>query len=469
MNEGPRLNSLRPGAPASRAVALLTAVAVAVAAGPVRAQGQQGLPLIRDAEIEQLLREYTAPILRVAGLAQQNIRVVIINDRVFNAFVADGRRIFVNTGALMDAKTPNEVIGVFAHETGHIAGGHLARLREEIANAQTSSIIALLVGVGALVATARSGNGSIGAAAVTGPQSMIQRSVLSYVRQQEEQADKAGIKFLNATGQSAKGMYITFKRFADQMLVSSQYIDPYLQTHPMPKERVAALEELVKSSPYWDRKDPPELQLRHDMMRAKLSGFMERPDTVMRRYPPTDLSLPARYARAISAYRHADLRAALVQIEGLIQAQPHNAYFYELKGQALLENARPLEAVGALRHAAALAPDAVLIRILLAQAMVATNDRKLAEEAIPLLRVAMTREPDIPETYSHLAMAYGLKGDIAEADLASAQAAFARGDMKTAKELATRAKTRFPTGSPGWVKADDIVSLKMPTTARRPN
>src|SRR5205085_11134266 len=126
--------------------------------------------------------------------------VVIINDRAFNAFVADGRRIFVNTGALMDAKTPNEVIGVFAHETGHIAGGHLARLREEIANAQTSSIIALLVGVGALVATSRSGNGSIGAAAVTAPQSMIQRSVLSYVRQQEEQADKAGVKFLNATG-----------------------------------------------------------------------------------------------------------------------------------------------------------------------------------------------------------------------------------------------------------------------------
>jgi predicted Zn-dependent protease len=468
MNEGPRLNSLRPGAPASRALALLTAAAVAISAGPARAEGQQGLPLIRDAEIEQLLREYTAPILKAAGLAQQNVRVVIINDRAFNAFVADGRRIFVNTGTLMDAKTPNEVIGVFAHETGHIAGGHLARLREELANAQTSSIIALLIGVGAIVAGGRSGNGSqIGAAAIAGPQNMIQRSLLSYVRQQEEQADKAGVKFLNATGQSAKGMWVTFKRFADQMLVSSQFMDPYLQTHPMPKERVAALEELVKTSPYWDRKDPPELQLRHDLMRAKLSGFMERADTVMRRYPPTDLSLPARYARAIAAYRHSDLRTALVQIDALIQAQPHNPYFHELKGQALLDNARPLEAVAALRHAAALAPDSVLIRILLGQAMVATNDRRIAEEAIPLLRVAMTREPEVPETYTQLAMAYGLKGDIAEADLASAQAAFARGDMKTAKELAARAKTRFPTGSPGWVKADDIVSVKM-STARRP-
>jgi predicted Zn-dependent protease len=107
---------------------------------PASAQDpQKGLPIIRDAEIEQLLRDYTQPILRVAGLAQQNIRVVIINDRAFNAFVADGRRIFVNVGALMEAKTPNEIIGVFAHETGHIAGGHLARMREEIARAETSA------------------------------------------------------------------------------------------------------------------------------------------------------------------------------------------------------------------------------------------------------------------------------------------------------------------------------------------
>jgi predicted Zn-dependent protease len=280
----------------------LTALAVATAAGPARSQG---LPIIRDSEAEQLLREYTAPILRAAGLAQQNVRVVIINDRAFNAFVADGRRIFVNVGALMESKTPNQVIGVFAHETGHIAGGHLARLRDELANAQTSSIIAMLLGVGAMVAGSRgggSGNASqIGMAAALGPQSMIQRSVLGYVRAQEEQADKAGVKFLNATGQSAKGMYETFKRFAEQVIVSAQYTDPYLQTHPMPKERMAALEELVKGSPYWDRKDPPELQLRHDLMRAKLSGFIERPETVVRRYPLTDTTLPARYARAIVA------------------------------------------------------------------------------------------------------------------------------------------------------------------------
>jgi predicted Zn-dependent protease len=465
---------MRPTGLASRAIAVLTAVvlALALAAAPARAQNRSnaGLPIIRDAEIEQLLREYTASILRAAGLAQQNIHVVIINDRTFNAFVADGKRIFINVGALMDAKTPNEVIGVLAHESGHIAGGHLARLRQELANAQTSSIIAMLLGIGAVVAGSRSGSANtseIGMAAISVPQSALQRTLLAYVRAQEEQADRAGVKFLAATGQSAKGMYDTFKRLADQFLVSSQYMDPYLQTHPMPKERVAALEELAKTSPHWEKKDPPELQLRHDMMRAKLAGFIDRPETVLRRYPLADTTLPARYARAIAAYRFSDVRGAVAQIDRLIQTQPNNPYFLELKGQALLESGRPAEAVGPLRRAASLASNATLIRIMFAQALIATEDRKNAEEAIPILRTAVSREPDVPEAYSQLAMAYGRKGDLAEADLASAQAAFARGDFKTARELAARAKLRLPTGSPGWVRADDIVSYKPPANALR--
>jgi predicted Zn-dependent protease len=453
---------------------LVTAFALALAGLPLRvqAQGPRGLPLIRDAEIEQLLREYTAPVLRAAGLAQQNVHVVIINDRAFNAFVVDGKRIFVNVGALLDAKTPNEIIGVLAHETGHIAGGHLARLRDELRNAQTAAIIAMLIGVGATLAGSKYGGnsnaGSIGMAAMNAPQSVIERTLLSYVRAQEEQADKAGVKFLTATGQSPKGMYETFKRFADKIEFQTKFIDPYLQTHPMPKERMEALAEIAKTSPYWDKKDPPELQARHDMMRAKLSGYLERPDTVARRYPASDTSLPARYARAISAYRYGDVHSALGQIDALIQGHPTNPYFHEVKGQALLEGGHPAEAVGPLRRAAALAPSATLIRIMLAQALVATNDAKSAEEAIPLLRTAVTREPDMADGYSQLAMAYGRKGDLAEADLAAAQAAFASGDYRTARDLATRAKTRFPTGSPGWVRADDIVTYK-PPPGTRPN
>lgn len=447
-------------AKALTALATSAAIALSSVAAPAQAQrAQRGPPTIRDAEIEQLLREYSAPILRAANLSRQNINIVIINDMSFNAFVMDGRRIFVNTGALLDSKTPNQIIGVLAHETGHIAGGHLARMREQMAQAQTQMIIAMLLGLGAVAAGSRSA-GPGAAAAITAPQEAIRRTLLSYVRQQEESADRAAVRFLTATNQSARGMAETFKRFAENSLFASRGADPYAQSHPMPADRVSALEELARASPMWDKKDDPALQLRHDMMRAKISGFMERPDTVLRRYPQNDASLPARYARAIASYRHGDPHAALAQIDALIQAQPNNPYFHELRGQALLEGGRPAEAIAPLRRAVQLSSGAPLIQMLLGQALVASNNPAYADEAIRILRTALVREPEAPIGYSQIAMAYGRKGDYAQADLASAQAAYLRGDTKTARELAARAKTRFPVGSPGWVKADDIVSTK---------
>jgi predicted Zn-dependent protease len=451
---------------ASALTALTTAAALALA--PVSAafaEQEKGPRVIRDTESEQLLREYTRPILRAAGLEKQNIQVVILNESAFNAFVADGRRIFVNYGAMMQSETPNQIIGVLAHETGHLAGGHLAKMREQMSRAQTQMIIAMLLGAGAMVAGARSGNSNsglanAGAAAISGPQEMIRRTLISYVRQQEENADRAGVKFLTANGQSARGMYETFKRFTNDVLFAAHGADPYLQSHPMPAERVAALEEMARSSPYWDKKDDAALQLRHDMARAKISAFMERQDTVYRRYPISSDTLPSRYAHAIATYLHGDLRSALVQIDGLIQLQPNNAYFHELRGQALLEGGKPAEAIVPLRKAVQLSNNAPLIEMLLGQALVGTTNKAYTEEAISILRAAVARETEAPIGYTQLAMAYGRKGDYAEADLASAQAAYLRGDNKTARELASRAKTRFAVGTPGWVKADDIVAAR---------
>jgi len=457
------LRKTTSGLTAAAVAAALAIAPVLTPVAPARAQENKGPAILRDTESEQLLREYTRPILRAAGLEKQNIQMVIINDSSFNAFVADGRRIFVNYGAIMQSETPNQLIGVLAHETGHLAGGHLSKLREQLAQAQTQMIIAMLLGAGAMVAGAAGGGSGLanaGAAAVTGPQEMIRRSLLSYQRQQEENADRAGVKFLTATGQSPKGMYETFKRFTSESLFAARGADPYLQSHPMPADRVASLEELARASPYWDKKDDPALQMRHDMMRAKISAFMERQDTVYRRYPLSNTSLPGRYARAIATYLHGDLNNALTQIDGLIQAQPNNAYFYELRGQALLEGGRPNDAIAPLHKALALSNNAPLIEMLLGQALVATDNKAHTDEAIAILRAAVSRESEAPLGYAQLAMAYGRKGDYAEADLASAQAAYLRGDNKTARDLASRAKTRFAVGTPGWVKADDIVSAK---------
>jgi predicted Zn-dependent protease len=447
--------------------AVATAIALTLAPLAAHAEEEKGPLFLRDAETEQLLREYTRPILRAAGLEKQNIQVVIINDQVFNAFVADGRRIFVNFGAIMQSQAPNQLIGVLAHETGHLAGGHLAKMREQIAHAQTSMIIAMLLGAGAVVAGARSNstNGSltnVGAAAIAAPQELIHNSLLAYQRSQEENADRAGVKFLSATGQSAKGMYDTFKRFSDESLFAAHNADPYMQSHPMPVERVAALEEIAHSSPYWDKKDDPTLQARHDMVRAKISAFLERQDTVYRRYPLSDTSLPGRYAHAIATYRHGDLRNALTQIDALLQMQPANPYFYELRGQALLEGGKPADAIAPLRKAVQLSGNNALIEMLLGQALVATDNAAYSAEAIQILKAAVGRETEAPLGYQQLAMAYARKGDYAEADLASAQAAYLRGDNKTARDLASRAKTRFAIGTPGWVKADDIVTSKPP-------
>src|SRR5258707_7446222 len=192
-------------------------------------------------------------------------------------------------------------------------------------------IIAMLLGAGAMVAGARGGgsNGltNAGAADFSAAGEMIRRNLLSYVRQQEENADKAGVKFLTATGQSPRGMYETFKRFTDESLFAARGADPYVQSHPMPAERVRALEELARSSPYWDKKDDAALQLRHDMVRAKISAFMERQDTVYRRYPMSNTSMSAPYAHAITTYLHGDLPTALPKIAAFIALHPGNPDF----------------------------------------------------------------------------------------------------------------------------------------------
>jgi Zn-dependent protease with chaperone function len=292
-----------------RLARVFTACGVALA--PFAAGAQEPtrkLPIVRDAEAEQLLRDYAQPIFRAAGLNARAPEVILINEQTFNAFVAGGHRIFINVGALMEADTPNEIVGVLAHETGHIAGGHMARLREQIGNAKILSVAGMLLGAGAVAGAARSGdrvgNAGTGAmGALTGPQELIRRSLLSYQRSEERAADQSAVRYLKATGQSPKGMLTTFRRFSDAAIFRSNALDPYLVSHPLPAERIAQLETLAKHSPHYETKDPPALQARHDMVRAKLYGFVARPETVMRRYPARDTSAPARYARAIVAYR----------------------------------------------------------------------------------------------------------------------------------------------------------------------
>ena len=420
------------------------------------------IPLIRDAEIEGLLRLYSKPIFKAAGLNPAAVHVYIIRNDKINAFVANGQRLFVHTGLLMRTKTPNELIGVMAHETGHIAGGHLARMGSELDKASVKSIIGMLVGVAAIVggqATGQEGASRAGQGIMLGTQGMAQRGFLAYQRDMEASADNAALKFLKATGQSAKGMLTLFQLLANESLASTADQDPYLFSHPMPLERIRNLELAAKSSPYFETLDPPQLVLRHQLMQAKLSGFLESPQAVFQRYPSSYNSLPSRYARSIAMFRKGDNKSAIPIIDSLIRDLPTDPYFWELKGQALLEAGQATQALAPLKQANTLLPNSGLLQILYAQALLATGDDANAKPALSLLIRAKRTESDSVDISKYSAIAYARLGDVPRAELATAEAALAQGDTTLAVEKAKNLANQFKQGTPEWLKANDILNF----------
>jgi predicted Zn-dependent protease len=424
-----------------------------------------GVGIVRDAETEALLQSYLKPLFKAAGIPAGQVQVFIVPDEDFNAFVADAQHMFVNSGAIIQTDTPNELIGVLAHETGHVAHQDTAKLAQKIKDTQSIALIASLLGVAGAVAGSMSGvqgAAPVGQSILSAVPSIAMRSLLGYSRAVESAADRSAVDYLNASKQSPMGLLTTLQKLGNQNLLLEHNADPYLQNHPLTPDRIAALQDLVKASPYVGVKDPPDLQLQHDLVRAKLVGFMWTGSRIAQRYPASDTSLPAQYARAISTYRFGQLATAQKQIDALIAARPTDPYFLELKGQELLETGNPKGALDPLRKAVAMAPDEGLIKILLGRALVANNSKALAQEAIDVLTSGTQRDPDESGGYRALAQAYGMLGNVPMAQLFSAEALFADGSINDAKIQAKRAEDQLPRGSPGWIRADDIVSYKPP-------
>jgi predicted Zn-dependent protease len=425
---------------------------VALPIAPAAAQG-----LIRDTEIEQLLNDYARPIFKAAGLGEGRVAIRIVKSDSFNAFVLDGRNVFVHTGALQQADTPNQVIGVIAHEAGHITGGHMAALRARIARDTTRILLARVLGIGVAVAT---GNP---AAAAAGDE-LVMRSLLAERRSQEAAADQAGLSFLNATRQSGRGMLETFERFAQQEYIGDQNKDPFVRSHPVASDRLANLRDAVQKNPNYAAKDAAPLQLRHDMMRAKLAGYLMRPQAVLNKYPFSDTSMPARYGRAIARFFQGGenaVQAAVAEIDALIKERPDYPYFHELKGDFYKRAGRAKEAIAPLRQALKMSPDANLIRVELAQALLATNEPTVVDEAMALLRRSLVEDQN-SSAYRSLGEAQYRINKQPEAEASLAQAAYLEGDIKQAKNYASRAKRGLLAGSPSALKMDDIISYKPP-------
>ena len=438
---------------------LLLAATVAVSSS-VNAFAQ-GVPVVRDAEIEALVRDYARPIFKAAGLANDGIDIVLVNDQSFNAFVT-GRRLFINTGALVTAETPNEIIGVIAHEAGHIAGGHQQKLRDQLDRAKTMAIIATLLGAGAMVAGATTnsrGLAGAGMGVAAGGGEMAQRSILAYQRTEEITADRSAITYLNATGQSGMGMLKTFGRFQSALSLAGTQVDPYRISHPMPQDRIANLEVLVKQSPNVDKVDPPALQQRHDMMRMKIAVYMEGQAGLARLMRKMPGSLAAQYGDAESTYLFGNIATALAKTNALIKAQPKNAYFQELRGDILMKANKPKEAADAYAKAVSLDPArSGLLPVSLGQALMAVGTPESLKKAVVQINNGLQRDKENAAGYRYLAQAYGELSDIPGAELATAEGHFYSGNYKDAKIFAMRAQQQMKRGEPRWLRAQDIIN-----------
>lgn len=444
---------------ARRIASALTALVMSgcITTSPALAQSG-GISVVRDAEIEQLVKEYAAPILKAAGLANSGIEIILVNDPSFNAFVT-GRRIFVYTGALTSTETPNEIIGVLAHEAGHIAGGHQFRMREKLDAARTMAILSSIIGVGAMAAGAASGDGGVaqaGSGIIAAGGEVARRGLLAYQRTEESAADASGVTYLTKTGQSAKGMLKTFERLANSMQFNSK-IDPYQISHPLPRDRIESLRTEAMASKFFDTEDKPGLQERHALMRAKIAAYSGGAGALRRLFKDTT-TLAARYGDAVLSNIAGNPAAAVKKAQALIKECPKNAYFHEALGDAWLRGNKAKEAAAAYSKAISLSGGrSSLIRISQGRAFLAAGE---IEAAVKALETGISYDTRSADGYGALAQAYAAVGRIGEAELATAEMNFNMGQFKEAQKFAIRAQTRLANGSPEWLRAQDIIKFK---------
>jgi predicted Zn-dependent protease len=426
--------------------------------GAARAQQGQRLNLIRDAEIENNIRALTVPIWRAAGLDPNAIEIMIVQDNSLNAFVAGGQRIFINTGLIMRTETPNQLIGVMAHESGHIAGGHLARMQEELRNLSTLQILEAILGAGAMAGGAVSGRG-VGTGSTTNaggpraPGSLM--AFLHYTQTQESAADQAAMSYLQRTGQSPKGTIEFLKTLQREERMQIARRDPYLTTHPLTPERINAFEQAASQSPYVNTPDTPANLNMHHRMVAKLMGFIS-PETALAKFSEADPSVPARYARSIAWYRKGALGSALLGIDRLIKEYPNDPYFHEVRGQMLYENGRSAEAVVSYRKAAQLLPSSGLIKIDFARALLAANNSDNDREAVRNLELAAQQEPGSFDLWRMMAEGYSKLNNPGMTSLARAEMAALRGNKSEAATHAEAATRQLQAGTPAWQRAQDL-------------
>lgn len=438
-------------------LALLISFAVLVR--PVAAQS-----ILRDAETEALLKDMSRPLIEAAGLQPKNVQIVMIADNSINAFVAGGQIVYIHSGLITQAENANMVQGVIAHELGHVTGGHIVRLSEGMKTATGIMLLSLILGAAAMAA----GAGEAGAGLLSMGQQAALGKFLAFSRVQESSADAAGALYLTKAGISGQGLVAFFKKLQNQEYrYGYNSKDAYDRTHPLSRERVTTLVDVLQSAPAWSTRSDPALEARFARVKAKLKGYVLDPPVVMQQYPESDQTVPARYARAYAWHRGAYPDKAAQEIDALLRTAPHDPYFLELKGQVLLESGKPKEALPALREAVQLTNYNPLITSMFGHALIATEDRSNFAEAEQVLRSAIAKDNQNPFAWYQLGVVYDRKGDTARAALATAERYNLEGNPRMAFANARVAMAGIPRGSPDWVRAQDIFMVSEPDIKKR--
>ncbi|MAX00860.1 M48 family metalloprotease [Stakelama pacifica] len=420
------------------------------------AQSATAQTILRDAETEALFQDMTRPIIEAAGLSPRNVQVVVLQDPEINAFVAGGQTVYINSGLIEAAENYNEVQGVFAHELGHVVGGH-APLSGRMGKSATGITIASLL-LGAVAAAAGSGDAAMGA--ILAGQRAAMGSVLAYSRTQEASADAAGASFLTKAHITGKGMLDFFKILQNQEYrLAIPQDDAFNRSHPLTGDRIAALTQTLQSAPNWNTPLDPELEKRFERVKAKLAGYVEPMDSVLREYPATDPSLTAHYARTYAFHRGGYPDKANAEAAALVQGEPNNPYFLEVQGQILMEGGDPQAALVPLRKATQLSGNSPLIATTFGHALVATDDPAHLDEAEAVLRQAVQRDDANPFAWVQLGTVYERRGDEVHAALAKAELSNLTGDTRMALVSAQRAMAGLEKGSSDWLRAQDILMV----------
>jgi predicted Zn-dependent protease len=424
-------------------------VALALAAGPVAA-----LSLIRDAEIEATLARVANPLFRAAAMNPATVNIYLVNDRAPNAFVAGGQNIFVHTGLVTELDSLDQLRAVIAHELGHLTGGHQTRRDQALRGTRGVALIGMLGAAAAAVG----GSPEAGVAIATGTGQAAYRSALAHGRSEEASADQAGLSFLAASGGDPRAMLEVLDHFRGQEALSGRFADPYAQNHPLWGERIEMIEQRAAQMPP-GREPSAEDAYWHRRMAAKLGAFLDSPAQTLRKYPAGDSSEIATLARAIAYHRRPDPAATAASMEALLRLRPEDPYYRELEGQFLLESGKAAPAAEAYRRAVALAPDEPLILGGLGRALLNMDDEGVTAEARDALARSAAKDPANGAVLRDLALAEARLGNEGAAALATAERFALEGRFRDAERNARRAAALLPVGSPGWRRAEDLITM----------